>query len=125
MLPVAELVKKPIKAMVSCHSRYDRLLIKRSRKVEIALKAEVLNYLEMMFDESTWPETDPVACVDTIWNDRWLGLQDLIVARDELDVAANGGAGFGISFDEEPKRPTRVMRMLAAPPLMLAIIERG
>lgn len=89
------------------------------------MKAEVLNYLEMMFDESTWPETDPVACVDTIWNDRWLGLQDLIVARDEIDVAANGGAGFGISFDEEPKRPTRVMRMLAAPPLMLAIIERG
>jgi Holliday junction resolvasome RuvABC DNA-binding subunit len=99
--------------------------VKRSLKVEIALKAEVVNYLEMMFDESTWPKTDPVACVDTIWNDRWLGLQDLIVARDEIDVAAKAGARFGINSDEEPKRPTRVMRLLAEPRAMQAIIDRG
>ncbi|HBJ38644.1 MAG TPA: hypothetical protein DDZ51_28620 [Planctomycetaceae bacterium] len=68
--------------------------------MEIVLQAEFLNYLEMMFDESTWPDTDPVACVDKIGNDRWLGLQDLIVARGQVDVAAGGGVLLGINLDE-------------------------
>ena len=102
-----------------------RKTVKRNREPERPLKIEIWNFLEMMYDDATWPDTDPLVCVDEIWDDRWLGLQDLVVARDEIDVAADGGSLFGTDLDDEAMEHPTVMAMLAAPQVMTSIISRG
>ncbi len=99
--------------------------MKRSFKTEIHLKTKVWNFLELMYDDATWPNTDPIVCVDELWGDRWLGLQDLVVAQDEINVAADGGSLFGSDLDDEAMEHPTVMAMLAAPQVITSIISQG
>lgn len=90
------------------------------------MKTAVWNFLELMYDDATWPNTDPVVCINELWDDRWLGLQDLVVAQDEVNVAADdGGSLFGTELDGEAMEHPAVMAMLSAPQVMTSVISRG
>lgn len=89
------------------------------------MKNQVWNFLELMYDDATWPNTDPVVCIDQLWDDHWLALQDLVVAQEEVNVAANEGSLFGSDLDDEAMEHPTVVAMLAAPQVMTSIIARG
>lgn len=89
------------------------------------IKKAVWEYLEEMYDDATWPDSDPAACVDACWSDHWQALQDLVQAFAEVNSAAQEGTLFGSALDDEAMEHPSVMAMLAAPEVMISIIQRG
>ncbi len=88
------------------------------------MKKTVWEYLDLMYDDATWPDTDPVVCVDSFWGDRKLALQDLIDAHGEVALTEDDSDARDKLWDEGSEFPGCVA-MVAAPQLMLDVIVRG
>lgn len=89
------------------------------------MKVTVWNYLELMYDDATWPDTDPTACIDEVWEDRYSGLQDLMLAQDEVITAAGEGSLAGSAIAEEGQDHPSVMVMVFAPKIMRSVLSSG
>jgi len=88
------------------------------------MKNAVWEYLNLMYDDATWPDTDPAVCVDSFWSDRKLALQDLIDAYGEVALAEEDSDIRDQLWEEGSEFPGCVA-MVAAPQLMSKVILRG
>ena len=88
------------------------------------MKNAVWEYLNLMYDDETWPDSDPAVCVDAFWNDRKLALQDFMDAYGEVALAEDDSDTRDQLWEEGSEFPGCVS-LVAAPQLMLDVIVRG
>ena len=88
------------------------------------MKNTVWEYLDLMYDDATWPDSDPAVCVDSFWSDRKQALQDLIDAYGEVALAEEDSDIRDQLWEEGSEFPGCVA-MVAAPQLMSKVILSG
>ncbi|WP_146601035.1 hypothetical protein [Novipirellula aureliae] len=88
------------------------------------MKTEVWNFLDLMYDDDTWPNTDLATTVDSVWNDAASALDDLVSAHIDLTYAEDDIDLAREIADEAEMHPT-VGSMLAAPEIMVELVEDG
>ena len=74
-----------------------------------------------MYDDETWPDTNPEEAIDAVWDDRWQAVLDLAFDHDEVGQAEQDES-IEESLWNEADDNSEVAAMLAAPQVMKSVI---
>jgi hypothetical protein len=77
-----------------------------------------------MYDDATWPDTDPAACIDSVWPDRQQAMLDLLESYGTVNAAEDDSSARDQLWEEGMEFPD-VMAMVAAPQVMNKLVRRG
>ena len=88
------------------------------------MKASVWEYLTLMYDDETWPDTNPEEAIDAVWDNCWQAVLDLAFAHDEVGQAEQDES-IKESLWNEADDHLEVVAVLAAPQVMKSVISHG
>ncbi len=84
----------------------------------------VWEYLGVMYDDATWPTTDPVEAVEKVWSDQRLAVSELIDAFVQAEPAPREEE-IRDQLWKESEAFDSVGAMVSAPQVLLSLLSKG
>lgn len=88
------------------------------------MKTTVWKYIDMMYDDATWPNSDPMVCVQAVWDDRKTALLDLMAGHSEV-INAEANSEITEQLWIEGEEFPNCIAMVAAPTVMSRVLRSG
>lgn len=88
------------------------------------MKTTVWKYIDTMYDDATWPNSDPMVCVQTVWDDRKTALLDLMAGHSEV-INAEANPELTEQLWIEGEEFPNCIAMVAAPTVMSRVLRSG